>query len=186
MIPTTAHFGPVPGWAILWAVFLTALGLFVRRVSYVVRLLLLGRPEMRWPPVPDRIKRVLVDVFGQGRMLDEPLVGIPHMLIFYGFLVFLLASSGMLFQGLLPSLHVPSTEENRIAAPVIAIFVVMVLIALTDVTMLVVACPKDYVMFTEALKTTGLEGRLQVKDLTELVAEAVTAGVGTVPQARVA
>jgi Fe-S oxidoreductase len=44
--------------------------------------------------------------------------------------------------------------------------------ALEDVQFLAVACPKDYVMFTDALKTTGLEGRLAIKDLTELVAEA--------------
>jgi Fe-S oxidoreductase len=44
---------------------------------------------------------------------------------------------------------------------------------LEGVQILVVACPKDYVMFADALKTTGLEGRLAVKDLTELVAEAV-------------
>jgi len=37
-----------------------------------------------------------------------------------------------------------------------------------------VACPKDYVMFTDALKTTGLEAQLAVKDLTELVAEAAS------------
>ncbi len=41
------------------------------------------------------------------------------------------------------------------------------------VEVLVVACPKDFVMFVDALKTTDLEGRLVVKDLTELVAEAV-------------
>lgn len=45
--------------------------------------------------------------------------------------------------------------------------------ALEGVETLVVACPKDYVMFADALKTTGLEGRLAVKDLTELLAEAV-------------
>ena len=45
--------------------------------------------------------------------------------------------------------------------------------ALDGVRTLVVACPKDYVMFTDALKTTGLEGRLAVKDLTELVEEAL-------------
>jgi len=45
--------------------------------------------------------------------------------------------------------------------------------ALEGVQILVVACPKDYVMFADALKTTGLEGRLAVKDLTELVAEAM-------------
>jgi Fe-S oxidoreductase len=54
--------------------------------------------------------------------------------------------------------------------------------ALEGVETLVVTCPKDYVMFADALKTTGLEGRLAVKDLTELLAEALgleTAAVGS-------
>ena len=47
--------------------------------------------------------------------------------------------------------------------------------SLDGVQYLVVTCPKDYVMFTDALKTTGLEGKLVVKDLGELVEEAVAA-----------
>jgi len=45
--------------------------------------------------------------------------------------------------------------------------------ALDGVQVLVVACPKDYVMFVDALKTTGLEGKLTIKDLVELVEEAL-------------
>lgn len=37
---------------------------------------------------------------------------------------------------------------------------------------LLVACPKDYVMFQDALKTTGLEGKLAIRDVMELVDEA--------------
>jgi Fe-S oxidoreductase len=43
---------------------------------------------------------------------------------------------------------------------------------LGGVSTLVVACPKDLVMFQDALKTTGLEGSIAVKDLIELVEEA--------------
>lgn len=44
--------------------------------------------------------------------------------------------------------------------------------ATTDgVSTLAVACPKDLVMFQDAVKTTGLEGRLAVRDLIELVEE---------------
>lgn len=46
---------------------------------------------------------------------------------------------------------------------------------LDGVSVLVVTCPKDLVMFRDAVKTTGLEGRLAVRDLAELVDEAVTA-----------
>jgi Fe-S oxidoreductase/nitrate reductase gamma subunit len=45
--------------------------------------------------------------------------------------------------------------------------------SLEGVQVLVVACPKDYVMFADALKTTKLEGRLVLKDLVELVEEAM-------------
>lgn len=45
--------------------------------------------------------------------------------------------------------------------------------ALPDVTTLVVTCPKDLVMFQDALKTTGLEGEIVVKDMIELVEEAL-------------
>ncbi len=37
----------------------------------------------------------------------------------------------------------------------------------------VVACPKDVVMYTDAVKTTGNEGKIEVRDLIQLVAEAV-------------
>jgi Fe-S oxidoreductase len=36
---------------------------------------------------------------------------------------------------------------------------------------LVVSCPKDYIMFLDAIKSTGLEEKLKVVDLVELVAE---------------
>jgi Fe-S oxidoreductase len=46
--------------------------------------------------------------------------------------------------------------------------------ALEGVRTLVVACPKDIAMFRDAVKTTGHDSRLAVKDLAELVAEAMT------------
>jgi Fe-S oxidoreductase len=45
--------------------------------------------------------------------------------------------------------------------------------ALPGVTTMVVACPKDLVMFRDALKTTGLEGTLEVRDIAELVEDAM-------------
>jgi len=46
-------------------------------------------------------------------------------------------------------------------------------LALPGVECLVVACPKDLVMFQDAIKTVGAEGRLRVVDLGELVYEAM-------------
>lgn len=44
--------------------------------------------------------------------------------------------------------------------------------SLAAARVLSVACPKDYVMFEDAIKTAGLEDRLVVKDLIELTEEA--------------
>jgi Fe-S oxidoreductase/nitrate reductase gamma subunit len=46
-------------------------------------------------------------------------------------------------------------------------------IELEGVTIFVVACPKDVTMFRDAVKTTGYEDRLVIKDLIELVHEAL-------------
>ncbi|MBI4456608.1 MAG: 4Fe-4S dicluster domain-containing protein [Acidobacteria bacterium] len=43
-----------------------------------------------------------------------------------------------------------------------------------DVRYFVTACPKDYTMYTDAVKTSGNEGKIEVKDLIELVAEAMS------------
>jgi Fe-S oxidoreductase len=37
----------------------------------------------------------------------------------------------------------------------------------------VVACPKDITMYRDAVKTVGFEDRLEVKDLIEIVSEAL-------------
>jgi hypothetical protein len=36
----------------------------------------------------------------------------------------------------------------------------------------VVACPKDVTMYEDAIKTTGQSDRIELRELTELVAEA--------------
>jgi hypothetical protein len=46
-------------------------------------------------------------------------------------------------------------------------------LGLDGVTIFTVACPKDVTMFRDAVKTTGSEERLIVKDLIELVYEAL-------------
>jgi Fe-S oxidoreductase/nitrate reductase gamma subunit len=48
---------------------------------------------------------------------------------------------------------------------------------LDGVDALAVACPKELAMFRDAVKTTGLEGKLAVKDLAELVEEALSVEV---------
>lgn len=44
---------------------------------------------------------------------------------------------------------------------------------LADITEIIVACPKDLAMFQDAVKTTGYDDRIAVRDLADLVYEAV-------------
>lgn len=57
---------------------------------------------------------------------------------------------------------------------------------LDGVQTFVVACPKDIAMFRDAVKTTGLEGKLVIKDIAELLAEAIaetsTTNAATTPK----
>ena len=46
-------------------------------------------------------------------------------------------------------------------------------LALDGVQYFVVACPKDYTMYTDAVKTSGSDGKIAVKDVAELVEEAL-------------
>ena len=46
-------------------------------------------------------------------------------------------------------------------------------VAVNGVEALVVACPKDVTMYRDAVKTTGYESKLKVKDLIELIYEAM-------------
>ncbi len=46
-------------------------------------------------------------------------------------------------------------------------------VTLDGVVAFVVACPKDMTMYRDAVKTTGQDHRLVVKDLIELVHEAM-------------
>jgi hypothetical protein len=45
--------------------------------------------------------------------------------------------------------------------------------AIDGLEVYVVSCPKDLTMFEDALKTTGNEGKFVVKELIELVSEAL-------------
>jgi Fe-S oxidoreductase len=53
--------------------------------------------------------------------------------------------------------------------------------AIADLQVYVVSCPKDLTMFEDALKATGNEGKFVVRELIELVREAVIAAPAAVP-----
>ena len=70
----------------LYAAFIF-LGLNIKRLmSY----LSIGKKENRFDNIPERIKNVLKVAIGQSKILREPVAGIVHVLIFWGFLIILI------------------------------------------------------------------------------------------------
>ncbi len=76
---------------------------FGRNAWRLYSYLRLGRPESRHGDVRERLKNVLVVAFGQSKLLREPLAGLLHVAIFWGFVVLLLAILETIGQGISPA-----------------------------------------------------------------------------------
>ena len=83
-------------------------GVFARRALFLVRLVRLGKPAARFDDVPARVRKEVVVVLGQKKLLQRLVPGLVHAFIFWGFLVLfptiLLALVGVIDRdGFLPS-----------------------------------------------------------------------------------
>ena len=78
------------------------LGAFVASAVRLVRLLRIGRPDNRFDQILARIRTTLTVALAQTKILREPAAGILHVLIFWGFLVLLLAVLESIGEGLAP------------------------------------------------------------------------------------
>ena len=76
----------VAGLALLTAVVVAG-GLFVRRIRYLLRLVLHGRELARDGELPVRLRREATGVLGQSKLWLRPIPGLMHLLLFWGFLV---------------------------------------------------------------------------------------------------
>src|ERR1700752_3450065 len=93
MSPSHDWYGFIPGWLPFYALLAVALGLFARRVSFLVRLLLKGQPEVRWDHVPRRLGNVIVFVLGQARLIGGDFwPGLMHATIFWWFIILTLGT----------------------------------------------------------------------------------------------
>lgn len=87
---------------IFWVVFLAAAAGTLLNVKRLIGYLRVGGNEDRFSNVPKRIMNVLGVAIGQSKLMREPVAGIIHALIFWGFLVLLAAVIESLIEGLIP------------------------------------------------------------------------------------
>jgi len=105
--PTHFSLGPLSGVFFFWLLFLlAAMGVawsLYRRLALVAS----GRKGVVLGDWGRRVRDVLVYVLGQKRMFSDPVPGLMHALIFWGFCVFILRSTGLVFEGLTGGRHLP-------------------------------------------------------------------------------
>jgi hypothetical protein len=65
--------------------------LFGYNIRRLISYLKIGKPEDRLSNSSQRIKNVLSIAIGQTKLLREPVAGVMHFLIFWGFVILLLA-----------------------------------------------------------------------------------------------
>jgi Fe-S oxidoreductase len=83
-------------------VFVLAMGMFFFSVRRLVRLLGIGQPDNRFDQPWKRLGKVLAVAIGQTKILREPVAGLMHAFIFWGFLVLLTAVLESVLEGLIP------------------------------------------------------------------------------------
>ena len=86
-------------------VFLSAFTFLLYNVRRLISYLTVGQKEDRFDRPFDRIKNVLKIAFGQSKLLRDPIAGSIHFLIFWGFMLFLVAVLEAIIQGFYSPFH---------------------------------------------------------------------------------
>lgn len=79
--------------------FVAAISFFVKNCIKLYKYLTVGAKEDRFNNTAERIKNVLKIALLQSKLLREPVAGLLHLLIFWGFLSLLFAVAESVFQG---------------------------------------------------------------------------------------
>jgi Fe-S oxidoreductase len=168
MSPSHEWYGVVPGWLPFYALIAVALGLFVRRVSFLVRLALQGKPAVRWDHVPARLGHVIVYVLGQARLLGGDFwPGLMHATIFWGFVILTLGTIEFFGKGVVESFTLPFLSNTPVYLILEDLFSVAVIAALAYAAFRrLVTKPRRLTLSPEGLLILALIFGLMVTDLT--------------------
>lgn len=147
--PATATYFGLPGYVYLWALTVVSCSVFAAKVLQYVRVLRSVRPEKRWDHLPQRVRLFAVNVLGQRRLLNEPVIGFAHLVIFWSFVLYATSFWWNLARGLIPSLPIPYADDMRWVAVALEAFAVLGLVALA------VAAVRRYIFTPEHLERSG-------------------------------
>nr|WP_106783453.1 4Fe-4S dicluster domain-containing protein [Lysinibacillus timonensis] len=97
----------IANWIFFIAVVLYAVGLFIYLLKTRLQYVRLGKKEEFNESVRQRLEKVLVNVFGQSKLLKDPKSGLIHVFFFYGFILVQLGAIDFIWKGLAPGAHLP-------------------------------------------------------------------------------
>jgi Fe-S oxidoreductase len=125
--PTIWPAGGVAGAIIFGVLLVGAWTIFGARISKLIHLLRLGRPENRLDHLGERIKYFTLMVLGQRGVLRDPLPGVAHFFTFWGFIIIQLDALNLWAQGF--NFTIPGLT-SRVFAVLLDFFIFMAFLAL--------------------------------------------------------
>ncbi|MFN7252060.1 MAG: heterodisulfide reductase-related iron-sulfur binding cluster [Anaerobacillus sp.] len=116
-----------------WALFLVVTGyaayLFITLVRTRYQFIKLGKKAEWTNTTKERIEAVVVNVFGQKKLMKDKKSGIIHVMLFYGFLLVQLGAIDLIWKGLAIGSHLPLGPLYPIFTVFQEIVVLMIIIA---------------------------------------------------------
>lgn len=109
--------------------FLIAIGVFIWQCGKKLSLIRLARPENRFDNLPLRLWDMLLYAFGQKRVVARPF-GINHFVIFWSFVVLLIANGSFILEGLIPGFRLGEVLPPALYHPLVFAFDIVSLLAL--------------------------------------------------------
>ena len=140
---------------IFLVVFVLAMGLFSWSVARLIEHLRVGKPENRFDKPGTRLMKVLTVAFGQSKLLREPVAGLMHFFIFWGFVVLLSAVLESIAEGIIPGFTAAALGDGLydLLAVLQELFVGLVIVSV------IVALFRRYILRPKRLEL-GLHSRL--------------------------
>jgi heterodisulfide reductase subunit C/nitrate reductase gamma subunit len=97
------------GNQIIFIILLAAsFGFFGYTVLKLFKLFKLTKPEFRFDKIGERITTTLIVAFGQSKMMQKPLAGILHAMVWWGFLVITVGTLEMMIDGVAGTVRILS------------------------------------------------------------------------------
>ncbi len=85
--PLLQTYGPLDGWVILLLIGGVSVCFFLYQVQLATRLVMVGSTDDRFDSLSKRVLEVITGWLGQKRVLEDRVVGVMHVLMFWGFLM---------------------------------------------------------------------------------------------------